>query len=235
MSKRRRVIGSNAEAKTDAGPDSNADVELDSELQGDSEEGRARVPQDPHTGRVARGSSVPSVDDISEYLQKTLGSRDTIGTVAELEKRYQNLHDAKKSIFNLIENQHESEAQQKLTPFLADDTLNSLGTRFPSLDVEHVRRERDTYLGPSNQFTNDTLRMRLSWLINIIDQKLVHPLRSIHSEFKEVLGTLKAMSAFANKTCYKTKLQSTIDDQAPTDEHFRDMMRGVHIDSPPNT
>ena len=50
MSKRKRVIGSNAEAETDAEPDSNveADVELDSELQADSEEGRAREPQDPH-------------------------------------------------------------------------------------------------------------------------------------------------------------------------------------------
>ena len=204
----------------------NVDVELEEELQEEEKDTYA------DTEEVPPGSRRPtaSADDISNYLQqncKNFASKDTIGTFAEIKKLFDNVYHVRKSICDYIRTRRELVAEEipQHTWLLADDTLNNLKTQCPSVDVDCVRRDRDKYLGCSDP------RVRLGAIRNLISYGLERPLFSIHSEFKEVHGTLKAMTAFANET----KLQSTIDDQAPTDEHFRDMMRGVHIDSPPNT
>ena len=104
MRKRRRVIGSNAEAKTDAGPNSNADVELDSELQGDSEEGGTRVPRPSRPWVVrAKRRRHPPIFAAKVCLQRR--------TVAELEKLYNNIDHATDSLYDLIENQREFEVR----------------------------------------------------------------------------------------------------------------------------
>ena len=216
MSKRKRTNDYNVEV--------NVDVELEEELQEEEKDTYA------DTEEVPPGSRRPtaSADDISNYLQQNFASKDTIGTIAGIKKLHDNVYHVWKSIYDFIKTRREfvpEDIQQQHRWLLADDTLNNLKTQCPSVDVDCVRRDRDKYLGCSDP------RVRLGAIRNLISYGLERPLFSIQSEFKEVHGTLKAMTAFANET----KLQSTIDDQAPTDEHFRDMMRGVHIDSPPNT
>ena len=208
MSKRKRTNDYNVEV--------NVDVELEEELQEEEKDTYA------DTEEVPPGSRRPtaSADDISNYLQQNFASKDTIGTIAGIKKLHDNVYHVWKSIYDFIKTRREfvpEDIQQQHRWLLADDTLNRLSTRFPSLDVECVRRERDKYLGCSDKESADHTP-----LLYLLSPVIVHlRLRSIHSEFEEVHGILKLMTLFA-------MLPSTIDDDAdePPTEQFYDLIRG---------
>ena len=154
-------------------------------------------------------------DSVTRHLH-TFHAKETKGTFAEI----QNIHAEVRRYIDVVGlmcdgNELEEGQRKSLEEFLSDENLNRLKARFPNLDIQELQ-------GCSS---DDSYR-----LYCYLDHYVARPLQGTLEKFSGVRNDLKEMAAFANKT--ETKSTATASEDECTEEHFKYMMRGVHIDSP---
>ena len=163
-------------------------------------------------------------DSVTRHLH-TFHAKETKGTIAQIEDVNAKVRRVTKEAYSRGRASGRSELEEgqseSLEEFLSGDNLNRLKARFPNLDIQELPYIQDLQSCSSHDFIH---------LCSFLSVKVALPLQETLDKLSGVRNELEIMAAFANQTEIKSTAIATEDEC--TEEDFKDMMRGVHIDSP---
>ena len=144
------------------------------------------------------------------------------GTMTELQKIHAQVDRYLDEVGFVAEgNELEEGQRESLKKFLSRDNLQCLKARFPNLNIQKLQ-------GWSSDDFNNLHVKDFNSLHRALYRGIVRPLNATLEKFSQVYNDLKTMAAYANKT----EIQSTVIGEECTEDHYKDMMRGVYMDSP---